>query len=111
MQVKRVEQSNHSAIRFAYDDAGREIGHAYLYFIKNDLHNQPYGYLEDVFVEEARRGEGTGTRLMQAAIAESRARGCYKIIGTSRHGRDGVHAWYEKLGFTDFGVEFRMNLE
>lgn len=97
------------AVKFTIEYAGEIIGHAYLYVIYNDLHSSPYGLLEDVFIEEAHRGKGYGSTLVQAAIAEAKLRGCYKLIGTSRHERKEAHAFYERLGFKNHGLEFRMD--
>lgn len=97
--------------RIAIADEGREIGHAYLYILKNDQHTEPFGLIEDVFVEEAARGQGAGRELLKALIEEAKKRGCYKLIATSRHGRNDVHAWYQRLGFRDHGTEFRMDLK
>lgn len=90
-------------------DNGQEVGRAYLYLIFNNLHTKPYGLLEDVFVDDNQRGKGLGTKLVTEIIAEAKARGCYKLIATSRHAREQVHDWYKKLGFEEYGVEFRMN--
>jgi len=37
--------------------------------------------------------------------------GCYKLVATSRASRPRVHELYERLGFENYGVEFRMNLK
>ena len=97
-------------IKITAQENGREVGRAHLYLIYNDLHpGAPYGLLEDVFVDESQRGRGTGTKLVQAVIEEAKARGCYKLVATSRHERDKVHELYEKLGFVNYGIEFRIN--
>lgn len=98
------------AIRFSETENGQEIGHVYLYLLKNDLHTEPYGLLEDLFVEEDYRKKGVGKKLIEAVITEARARKCYKILATSRHTRTEIHSWYERLGFEDYGKEFRLNL-
>ncbi len=98
-------------IRFSLSDRGQEIGHAFLYLIKNDEHDACAGFMEDVFVAETSRGKGVGTELVQIVIAEAKKRGCYKLLATSRYARPEVHAWYIKLGFTDYGKEFRMDLQ
>ena len=67
--------------------------------------------LEDVFVEETYRGQGLGGELVKATVAEAKARGCYKIIGTSRYSRAEGLEFYKKLGFEDYGKEFRMTLD
>ena len=99
-----------AAIRFSETVADQEVGRAYLYILKNDLHPEPYGLLEDLFVEEEYRNKGVGKKLISALIIEARARGCHKILATSRYARPEVHAWYERLGFVDYGKEFRLNL-
>jgi GNAT superfamily N-acetyltransferase len=76
----------------------------------NDLHAAPFGLLEDVFVDESARGGGVGTALVRDVIAAAKEAGCYKLIATSRASRPKVHALYERLGFENYGVEFRMNL-
>lgn len=109
MELKKQEKQT-NAIKFEAVESGKVIGRAYLYLIHNDLHSKPYGLLEDVFVEEEYRGQGIGTKLIQAVIKEAKEKGCYKLIGTSRHFRPKVHEMYEKLGFKNYGVEFRINL-
>lgn len=105
---KQLIQS--SAIKFVAEDNGKIIGRAFLFLIINNLHNEPYGLMEDVFVEEEYRGRGIGTDLVKAVIEEAKARKCYKLIGTSRISRFKVHELYERLGFEKWGVEFRMEL-
>ncbi|MSU75131.1 MAG: GNAT family N-acetyltransferase [Candidatus Magasanikbacteria bacterium] len=109
MEIKKEEKRDTYAVRIAMEDNGREVGRAYLYLIFDDAHAKPYG-LFDVLVEESQRGKGLGTKLVESVIAEAKARECYKLIGTSRYSRPKVHAWYESLGFKDYGKEFRMDL-
>jgi len=97
------------AVRFSAQEEGKEIGRAFLYVLKNDLHDEPFGLLEDVFVEDAHRGRGIGTQLVHSVIEEAKARGCYKLIGQSRYGRDAAHAMYENIGFKNHGYNFRMD--
>ena len=105
---RKIIQSK--AIKIVAREDGRMMGRVYLYLIYNDLHKRPYGLLEDVFVEEKYRGQGAGSKLLGAVIDEARRRGCYKLIGTVRKSRKRIHNWYEKLGFEDYGKEFRMDL-
>jgi GNAT superfamily N-acetyltransferase len=105
---KKIVQS--TAIRLSIDRDAQEVAHAYVFLITNDLHKEPYGLLEDVFVDEAYRGQGIGTELVTEIIATAKQHGCYKLIATSRHARPEVHAWYEKIGFEAYGVAFRMDL-
>jgi len=108
MEIKQANLEA-KAIKFTAEEAGKVVGRAFLYLIYNDLHQRPGGLMEDVFVEEDYRGQGIGTKLVEAVIAEAKAQDCYKLIGTSRHSRPKVHAMYEGLGFKNYGVEFRMD--
>lgn len=110
MNIRHEQKKDLSGIKFvAEDDGGKAIGRAFLYVLKNDLHREPFGFLEDVFVEEAHRGRGLGGDLVKAVVAEAKARGCYKLICTSRHSNAKAKMFYEKFGFRDHGAEFRMD--
>ncbi len=110
MNVGQIEK-NTVGIKVFVEENGEELGRAWLYLIYNDLHSDPYGLLEDVFVKEDKRGRGVGKKLLEKIISEARERKCYKIIGTSRMSRDMVHEWYKRLGFREYGLEFRMDLK
>ena len=96
-------------IRFSISSEHGEIARAYLYVMTNDLHAEPFGLLEDVHVDESQRGSGLGTALVKEVIAAAREAGCYKLIATSRASRARVHELYERLGFENYGLEFRLN--
>jgi GNAT superfamily N-acetyltransferase len=96
-------------IRFSVNRDGTEVAGAYLYLMSNDLHNEPFGLMEDVFVDESQRDEGMGTTLVQEIIAAAKENGCYKLIATSRDSRPKVHELYRRLGFSDHGREFRVD--
>ncbi len=107
MKIKQTQVSA-SGIKFSIEKDGEEMGHAYLYLMTNDLHQKPFGLLEDVYVKEEFRGQGLGTKLVQAVLKEAK-KNCYKLLCTSRYGRDKIHQWYEELGFKNHGIEFRMD--
>ncbi len=90
---------------------GRVVGRIFLYLIYNQLHDQPYGLLEDLFVEEDFRHQGIGAKLVRTAISKARELKCYKLLGTSRFERPLIHRFYrEKFGFKKYGYEFRLDL-
>ena len=97
-----------SGIKFFIEKDGKEVARAFLYIMKNDLHKEPFGFLEDLFVAEELRGQGVGTELLNMVISEAKNVGCYKLVATSRHERELVHKMYEKAGFKNFGIEFKM---
>jgi GNAT superfamily N-acetyltransferase len=109
MKIKQQE-INARGIKFIASDNDKEIGRAYLYLLTNDLHDVPFGFIEDVFVSEEYRGQGIGTKLVEEMIKRAKEEKCHKLIMTSRYGKDKVHSLYTKIGFADWGKEFRMNL-
>ncbi len=111
MKVNCSEQTSKSYRISLNSEEGEEIGHVYLYLIKNDLHKEPYGFLEDVFIEEKYRSQGYGKKIMQEVIQKAKDTGCYKLLGTSRSSREKVHDFYINLGFVQWGKEFRMNFK
>ncbi len=96
-------------IRLSLIENAKEIGHCYLYLLHNDLHTEPFGLLEDVFVLEEHRGQGNGKKLVLKAIEVAREKACYKLVFTSRYDKEKVHAWYEEMGFKDTSKGFRMD--
>ncbi len=109
MQIKKQIIHDKYVIKFTAEADDKIIGRAYLYLIYNDLHVEPYGLLEDVFVMGEYRSQGIGRQLVQKVIDEAKALKCYKLVGTSRHSREQVHRFYKTLGFKDHGIEFRID--
>lgn len=97
--------------KFSAKVDGKEIARAYLYILSNDLHEKPFGFLEDVFVEEEFRGTGYGKKIVERVIEFVKEAGCYKLVATSRTEREKVHKLYCDLGFVVWGKEFRMDFE
>lgn len=98
-----------SGIRFSFVRDGQEIARARLYVLKNDLHKEPFGFMEDVYVDESARNEGWGKKIVQSVIDRVKKEGCYKLVATSRSERGSVHTLYEKLNFQEKGKEFRID--
>ena len=99
-----------NGIKYFIEQEGQEIARAYLYILHNDLHLRPFGFMEDVNVHRNFQNIGIGRTLVTRIIEEARKRDCYKLICTSRDENKNVHRLYEKLGFKDYGIEFKMNL-
>lgn len=108
MQLK-TQNVSASGVKITLEEKGQHIGRGFLYLLTNDLHPEPFGLMEDVFVEEAFRGKGCGEKITTAIIEEARKHGCYKLICTSRFSNEKAHHLYEKLGFKNHGNEFRMD--
>lgn len=60
-----------------------------------------YGRIEYLWVDEPHRGHGLGRRLVQAAIAEVRRRGCGRLILDTHTFQ--APGFYTALGFVEVG--------
>jgi GNAT superfamily N-acetyltransferase len=99
-----------SGYRFAaHDEKGQEIGYCYLIVISNRPETC-FGFFENLFVDPKYRGHGIGTSLVETVVKKAKELGCYKLICTSRNDNVLAHKLYLKLGFTDWGREFRLDL-
>lgn len=108
MDIKEKEIIGKS-IKFFIEEDGKEVARAYLYLIKNELHKESYGFMEDVFVDESKRGKGLGSKIVKRLIEKAKEKGCYKLVCTSRHTKPKVHELYLKFGFKEHGKEFRID--
>lgn len=109
MEIHKEVNKEALGIKFVAKEAGEVVGRAFLYILYNDLHKEPFALLEDVFVEEDFRGKGLGKQLVEMATKEAKVQGCYKMIFTARHVKPETQSWYIKLGFKDWGKEFRID--
>lgn len=111
LKLSKAVKKNVYGVKFSFKEKNKEVGRAFLYVLKNDLHKEPFGLLEDVFVSESMRGQGLGGKLVVAVIKEAKKRKCYKLIATSRNTKKELHSYYEKFGFKIHGVELRVDFE
>jgi ribosomal protein S18 acetylase RimI-like enzyme len=76
-------------------------GFAQLRYRSQIYSDAPTAYLEELYVAPARRGEGLGRALLEAAMEEARAHGADHIdLGTSEDDTAALRL-YESAGFTN----------
>ncbi len=111
MKIKQVKKKDSYSIYISIWDKNKKVAWSYVYVLTNELHDEPFGLLENVYVEEDYRGSGIGTKIVKESISAAKKAGCYKLIGTSRTPKKKLHKFYEGLGFTKHGFEFRMDFD
>ena len=79
---------------------GELVATCYLNIIPNLSRSvSPYGIIENVVVDRERRTHGLGKKIVQHALAEAWAAGCYKVMLQTGSKRESTHNFYKSCGF------------
>lgn len=62
-------------------------------------HGRPLGHVKDIAVRRDRRGEGTGSRLLERALAVLESRGVASVKLEVRESNERAQALYRRFGF------------
>lgn len=101
---------------FTAYDADEPIGVLWLYIPDESAEpadgppTPPGAYVYDVSVHEDKRRRGYGRAIMQAGMAESRARGAESLRLNVFGHNDGAKALYEQLGFKVTSTQMKLDL-
>jgi GNAT superfamily N-acetyltransferase len=87
--------------------AGRAVGYAYagLEPLSWKELREAAGFVHDVVVEEAERGQGVGTRLVEAAAGWLESRGAPRVLLWTAEKNGPAHRMFERIGFRRTMVE------
>lgn len=103
-----LADDSHS-IYVAEDEAGGIAGYAAVHWLPYLFLAGPEGYVSELFLREAARGQGTGARLLEAVKAEARERGCARLDLLNSKERESYqrgfyakHGWEERPGMANF---------
>ena len=91
---ERVARSLEGSLCFGLFGDGAQIG-----FARVITDRVTFGYLCDVYVLEAHRGQGLGKRLVEAVRAHPELRGLRRLLLRTRD----AHGLYEQFGFARVG--------
>ena len=84
---------------FVWEDAGEVVATTYLNVIPNLTRGgAPYANIENVVVDESRRGQGFGKRILTATLEVAWQAGCYKAELTTGSVEESTHAFYRSCG-------------
>ena len=62
----------------------------------------PEGYISELFVETASRGQGLGRQLLEVVTEEALARGCCRLLLLNRRNRESyARGFYKKRGWVE----------
>jgi GNAT superfamily N-acetyltransferase len=86
------------------------VGLAHLHVSPTIEHERPAAKLSALVVAEAHRGEGIGRTLVEAALAEAKARNCAVFFLTTSDRRGDAHAFYERVGLEQTGRRYGLTL-
>jgi GNAT superfamily N-acetyltransferase len=86
----QLEQALRSSLTFTALDGSRQVG-----FARVITDGVTFGWVCDVFVDEAERGRGVGDLLMATIAADPRLAGLRRLVLATRD----AHGLYERHGF------------
>ncbi len=86
-------------------------GFASLRLIPQIESDSPHAELSDIYVADAHRRSGVGTALMRTAEDLARDHGARRVHLTAGTENDGARAFYRSLGYADFAVAMKKELE
>ena len=81
------------------EDSGQAVAMVSLLYSVSTALGEPVAWLEDMVVAPSRRAGGTGSRLLEAAIAHARQRGCRRLTLLTDHDNQGAQRFYARQGF------------
>jgi GNAT superfamily N-acetyltransferase len=86
---------------FVLELDGALVASTYLNVIPNLSRSaSPYAVIENVVVDEARRGTGLGKQIMASTLEAAWSAGCYKAMLMTGSRRPSTLAFYEACGFS-----------
>ena len=91
----------------AADEMGRVVGLANLVFHASTWSASSYCYLEDLFADEAVRGQGVGRALIEAAYQLADQRGASRTYWATQENNATARRLYDRVGVLTPFVQYR----
>jgi GNAT superfamily N-acetyltransferase len=97
-RLRNLEASSEHGVYVAEDDMGKVVGWVHV-FGAHRLIVAPFAEVGGLVVDSARRSEGIGKALLQAAETWARANGYQEMRIRSNTIRSAAHQFYTRLGY------------
>jgi GNAT superfamily N-acetyltransferase len=91
----------------AVDEADTPLGIAHVLFHRSTWSPTWYCYLEDLFVDPRKRGQGAGRALIEAVYREADARQCTRTYWTTQEFNYRARALYDQVATKTVFVQYR----
>lgn len=86
----------------AEDSQGKIQGYLSVHWLPYLIHRDLEGYISELFIRDAARGQGIGTALLDTAVTEARRRGCGRMtLVNMRHRESYQRKFYKKHGWEE----------
>lgn len=96
-----LQDDSHS-LYVAEGQDGVLLAYAAVHWLPYLIFSGPEGFVSELFVDQAARGQGIGARLLETVKAEARQRGCYRLSLTNMRSRESYQRrFYNKLGWEE----------
>ena len=103
-----LADDSHS-VYVAVGEEAHLVGYLSVHWLPYLFQRGPEGYISELFVAEAARGQGIGAALLDTAVAEARRRGCGRMMllnmrqrESYRRGFYASHGWEERPEAANF---------
>ena len=108
----RSQLEHDDAVVFVAEDGGRIVGYVFagLEPLSWKELRGPAGFIHDVLVDDAARGSGAGTLLIDTAIAWLRERGAPRVMLWTAEPNEAAQRLFARLGFRRTMVEMTREL-
>jgi GNAT superfamily N-acetyltransferase len=100
--VELCHADDSHTVYIAENEDGEIAGYAAVHWLPYLLLLGPEGYVSELFIREADRGQGIGTRLLETVKKEAEARGCTRLMLLNMHERESYRrGFYKKQGWEE----------
>lgn len=104
MRIGQLLPSNtdHHSVFVAESEDEKVVGYTAVHWLPYFFMTGTEGYVSELFVSAAARGQGVGKLLLAAVAAEGRQRGCSRLsLLNGRHRESYQRQFYQKVGWEE----------